>query len=160
MSGTVDRLLALGRGAEARAGELPAGDALAARLRDLAARSAALRARVVATKEGGAITGEERLRDHADLLYGAVLSWDGRPPVTLIERAGVLENELSEVTGDLDRLIASTLPDIDRDLAARGLPTVAVTRGWASGEQVSSAVLRAGFSAFEGSRVSRVGKRR
>jgi hypothetical protein len=160
MSGTVDRLLALGRGAEARAGELPPGDALAARLRDLAARSAALRARVVATKEGGAITGEERLREHADLLYGAVLSWDGRPPATLVERAGVLESELSEVTGDLDRLTASTLPDIDRDLAARGLPAVAVTPEPASGKQVSSAVLQAGFSAFAGTQVFRVGKRR
>ena len=33
-----------------------------------------MRKRIVATKEGGAITGEERLREHTDTLYGAIMS--------------------------------------------------------------------------------------
>ena len=160
MSGTVDRLEALRRRRDARAVALPADDALARRLRDLSARSEQLRGRIAATKEGGAITGEERLREHADQLYGAVLSWDGRPPATLVERTGALERELADVTADLDRLVATILPDLDRDLAARGLPAVAAAAEPATDRQVSSAVLRAGFSTFDGARVSRVGKRR
>jgi photosystem II stability/assembly factor-like uncharacterized protein len=160
MSGAVDQLEALRRGADARALGLPPDDALAGRLRDLVARSEVLRGRIVATKEGGAITGEERLREHADQLYGAVLSWDGRPPATLFDRTGALERELGDVTADLDRLLATLLPDLNRDLAARGLPVVAAAAEPTTGRQVSSAVLRAGFSTFDGARVSRVGKRR
>ncbi|HET8724576.1 MAG TPA: hypothetical protein VFM53_10280 [Anaeromyxobacteraceae bacterium] len=160
MSDAVDRIQALDRGARARAGDLPAGDALGARLLELAARSEALRGRIVATKEGGAITGEERLREHADILYGAVLSWDGRPPATLVDRTGALERELGDVVRDLDALTASTLPAIDRDLAARGLPAVTLAPPPAAGRTVSSAVVRAGFQAFDGEMVSRVGKHR
>ena len=118
MSSTVDRLEALRRGAEARAGALPAGDPLAAQLRGLTVRAEEIRGRIVATREGGAITGEERLRENTDLLYGALLSWEGRPAVTLVERTSALERELGDVTGDLDRLIAGTLPGLDRELGA------------------------------------------
>jgi hypothetical protein len=33
------------------------------------------------TTEGGAITGEERLREHTDQLYGAILSYEGKPAI-------------------------------------------------------------------------------
>ena len=35
--------------------------------------------KIVATTEGGAITGEERLREHTDQLYGAIFSYEGKP---------------------------------------------------------------------------------
>ena len=38
-----------------------------------------MRKQIVATTEGGAITGEERLREHTDQLYGAILSFEGKP---------------------------------------------------------------------------------
>ena len=38
-----------------------------------------MRKKIVATTEGGAITGEERLREHTDQLYGAILSYEGKP---------------------------------------------------------------------------------
>ena len=62
MSGVVDRI----DGARAKAAP------------PLAARLDELKKKIVATKEGGAITGEERLREHADALYGAILSWEGQ----------------------------------------------------------------------------------
>ena len=158
MSATVDRLEALRRGAEARAGTLPADDALATRLRNLAAGAEQLRGRIVATKEGGAITGEERLREHADLLYGALLSWEGRPAATLVERTSSLERELGDVIGYLDRLVAGALPEIDRELGARGLAPVATGPDPSPGRQVSSSVLRAGFSTFDGQSVPHLGK--
>ena len=39
----------------------------------------AMRKKIVATKEGGAITGEQRLREFTDDLYGAIMSYEGKP---------------------------------------------------------------------------------
>ena len=61
------------------------------------ARLDELKKKIVATKEGGAITGEERLREHADALYGAILSWEGRPASYQLERIATLERELADV---------------------------------------------------------------
>ena len=61
------------RAAEQRATALPAKDALAAAAA-VAGELDELKKKIVATKEGGAITGEERLREHADTLYGALMS--------------------------------------------------------------------------------------
>lgn len=36
-----------------------------------------MRKRIVATTEGGAIAGEERLREPTNPLYGAILSYEG-----------------------------------------------------------------------------------
>ena len=58
----------------------------------------------MATKEGGAITGEERLREHADSLYGAILSWEGRPARYQVERIETLERELADVEKEIDAL--------------------------------------------------------
>ena len=60
------------------------------------------RKKIVATKEGGAITGEERLREHADSLYGAILSWEGRPARYQVERIETLERELADVEKEID----------------------------------------------------------
>src|SRR5262249_10966084 len=57
----------------------PAGDALHRKLVDFDGKLDGLRKQIVATTEGGAITGEERLREHTDQLYGAIISWDGPP---------------------------------------------------------------------------------
>jgi photosystem II stability/assembly factor-like uncharacterized protein len=62
------------------------------------------RKKIVATKEGGAITGEERLREHADTLYGAILSWEGRPARYQLERIDALERELADVEREIDSL--------------------------------------------------------
>ena len=76
----------------------------------------------MATKEGGAITGEERLREHADSLYGAILSWEGRPARYQLERIEALERELGDVEKELDACSRA-------DLASGGDPKC-VTHGW------------------------------
>jgi hypothetical protein len=88
MSAAVDRIEAARARAGADAGKL--------------ARLDAARRKIVATKEGGAITGEERLREHADTLYGAILSWEGRPARYQVERIDALERELADVEKDID----------------------------------------------------------
>jgi uncharacterized protein with LGFP repeats len=70
----------------------------------------AVRKKIVATKEGGAITGEERLREHADNLYGAILSWEGRPAQYQLERIDTLERELGDVEKEIDALTGPAAP--------------------------------------------------
>ncbi len=50
----------------------------------------------MATTEGGAITGEERLREHTDQLYGAILSFEGKPADYQIAYIDALKRELDE----------------------------------------------------------------
>ena len=63
-----------------------------------------MRKKIVATTEGGAITGEERLREHTDQLYGAILSYEGKPAAYQITYIDTLKRELDEG----DKTIRST----------------------------------------------------
>ena len=72
-----------------------------------ASRLEELKKKIVATKEGGAVTGEERLREHADAVYGAIMSWEGRPARYQVERIEALERELGDVEKELDGLLPS-----------------------------------------------------
>ena len=49
----------------------------------MADKADVIRKKIVATKEGGAITGEERLREFMDDLYGGILTYEGKPTATL-----------------------------------------------------------------------------
>lgn len=104
------------------AGRLPEKDALRGQLAKFAADAENVRKRIVATKEGGAITGEERLREHTDQLYSALVGYEGRPAATLIERTAVLESDLAEVTTEFDELSEASLPKINAELKKRQLP--------------------------------------
>jgi photosystem II stability/assembly factor-like uncharacterized protein len=115
---------------EARAAKLPAGDALATRLRDAAKQVDELRRRIVATKEGGAITGEERLRENLADLYGSVNGYEGRPTQTQIDRGDAIARELGDVVKDFDSWLAKNLESINAALARAGLdPITPLTRG-------------------------------
>jgi len=72
------------------------------RLAGLATKLEAMKKKVVATKEGGAITGEERIREHTDHLYSALLSWEGRPARYLLERTDALRRELGDVHAEFE----------------------------------------------------------
>jgi len=87
MTFDVDRINGVRLALEQRASTLPANDPLATRLRAAAAQVDELRRKIVATKEGGAITGEERLRENLAELYGNVVAFDGRPAQTQVERS-------------------------------------------------------------------------
>src|SRR5207237_5567276 len=83
----------------------PKGEALLRRLEDFDGKLDAIRKKIVATKEGGAITGEERLREHTDQLYGAIAAWDGPPSAYQLENIAALRSELGEIEGEFNRLI-------------------------------------------------------
>jgi photosystem II stability/assembly factor-like uncharacterized protein len=60
----------------------------------------AIRKKLVATTEGGAITGEERLRENMDTAYGLVTSTEERPTNYALARVDALEKELVEVEAE------------------------------------------------------------
>ena len=74
------------------------------RLAGLLGKVDAAKKKIVATKEGGAITGEERIREHTDHLYSALLSWEGKPASYLVARTEVLRRELGDVRAEFEAL--------------------------------------------------------
>lgn len=123
MTFDVDRINGVRLALEARAAKLGA-DPLGARLHQAATQVDELRKKIVATKEGGAITGEERLREFLTSLYGDLVSYEGRPSQTQVERTEAIRRELADVRSDFDSWIAKELPGINSALAAKQLPPI------------------------------------
>src|SRR5262249_25478543 len=73
MAYTVDRMNSVRLGLDQRAAKLAANDPLIKDLKSWSASVDDLRKKIVATKEGGMITGEERLRENLTDLYGNVV---------------------------------------------------------------------------------------
>jgi photosystem II stability/assembly factor-like uncharacterized protein len=103
-----------------------AGDVLAAKLDDFDGRLDGLRKQIVATTEGGAITGEERLREHTDQLYAAITAWDGPPARYQLDNIGGLRSQLDEVSASFAKLTAKELPALNRSLEKDGVKPLAM----------------------------------
>ena len=82
--------------------------AAAAGLADLATSIDKIRTKIVATKEGGAITGEERLREYLAGLYGDVNGYEGRPTDSQVARGDALGRELEDVIKEFRALVAKS----------------------------------------------------
>jgi hypothetical protein len=80
----------------------------------------------VATKEGGMITGEERLREYLAGLYGEVNGFDGRPTDSQVARATSLDHDLADVIGEFEALAGRELPVVNSQLTAKKLDPIAV----------------------------------
>ncbi len=74
---------------------------------------------LVAVKEGGAITGEEKLREHLGDLYGAINGYSGRPTQQEVERTTVLEKELDDAGAKLKSVDETALPAINSALQGK-----------------------------------------
>jgi photosystem II stability/assembly factor-like uncharacterized protein len=126
MSWAVDAVIAVRDQANRRAAKLPRGEALAGQLASLAQAADAIRAKIVATREGGMITGEERLREYLGGLYGDVNGYDGRPTASQIARADALGRELEDVVREFTQLTGQRLPALNRSLAGKRLDPIVV----------------------------------
>jgi hypothetical protein len=104
----------------------PAGDRALGPLGQFDSKLDALRKQIVATKEGGAITGEERLREHTDQLYGAITSWDGPPAQYQLNNTDALRAQLGELTGKFSQLTDAELPRLNGLLKSEGVSTLTV----------------------------------
>ncbi|MGD1080975.1 MAG: glycosyl hydrolase [Candidatus Sulfotelmatobacter sp.] len=116
MTYAVDAIEGVRNAANARAAKLAEKDPLKKQLQDLAAKCDALRSKIVATKEGGMITGEERIRELLGQLYGTVNGYEGRPADYQAARADSLAHELEDVIGDFQKLAQKELPGINAGL--------------------------------------------
>jgi hypothetical protein len=119
-SALMDRIVALRKALTQSGGALSEGDPLRKDISDFDGKVDAVRKKIVATTEGGAITGEERLREHTDQLYGAILSYEGKPGGYQIAYIDALKRELSDVTKDFDQLLATDLPALNESLKSQG----------------------------------------
>jgi photosystem II stability/assembly factor-like uncharacterized protein len=129
MSFAVERMNGVRAGLADRAGKLPTGDALAQKLRDASAAADVMRKKIVATKEGGMITGEERLRENLADLYSAVVFYDGRPSQMQLDRTAAIGHELSDVVAAFDAWSAKDLSALNAELGTKNLqPIVLLTR--------------------------------
>jgi len=124
MTFAVDRINGIRLGLDDRASKATADDQFVKRLQSASAQVDDLRKKIVATKEGGMITGEERLREFLADLYGNVVSYDGRPSQTQVERTGALSRELSDVVKDFDAWISRELPGLNSALSGKNLETL------------------------------------
>ena len=124
MTDLVSRIQSVRSSASATAAKLPEGDPLRRQLAGLADKADAVRKKIVATKEGGAITGEERLREHMDDLYGGLTDYEGRPAATLIDYTSVLRRDLDEVVAEFSALCEKDVKEANAALKAQGLPEI------------------------------------
>ena len=126
MTFAVERMNGVRQALDERAGKLPARDAFARRLRAAWATVDSLRKKIVATKEGGMITGEERLRENLTDLYSNIVFFDGGPTQTQIERADALARELADVQRGFDAWVIRELAGINTALRGKKLEPIAV----------------------------------
>ena len=125
-SALFDRIATL-RGQVAQASERRhLGDALQARLHGFDEKLDSVRKQIVATTEGGALTGEERLREHTDQLYGAITSWEGPPSRYQNDNIAALRSQLAGIDADFSILTKGSLPGLNKALRAGGLEPLSV----------------------------------
>ena len=80
---------------------------------------------LVATREGGWLSGEEQLREQIGTVYGAVNGFDGRPTESQLGEAERLAGVLAKKVSWFDTT-AKELADINRNLASKKLDTLTV----------------------------------
>jgi len=129
MTDLVFKINAVRTQAGASATKMDAKDPLHKQLTDLNDKADAIRKEIVATKEGGAITGEERLREHADQLYGAITAYDGKPTDYQLARIEALTRELGDVNAEFAKFEKDDLPKINDALKAGKLDPISVPAG-------------------------------
>ncbi len=127
MTWAVEAIEGVRDGANERAGKVAEKDALRKQLQDLAASCEALVGqKIVATKEGGMITGEERIRELLGQLYGAVSGYEGRPTDYQGARAQSLAHELEDVIGDFQKLTQNELAGVNAGLKKKKAEAISV----------------------------------
>src|SRR5258708_17803553 len=126
MTKTVERINSVRLALDDRAAKA-ADTELKTRLQSASAQVDELRKKIVATKEGGAITGEERLREFLSNLYGDVYSYEGRPSRMQIDRADSLTRERGDVSTRFDDWPAKELAGINAALSNAKLDPIVLS---------------------------------
>ncbi len=126
MTYAVDAIEGVRDDANARAAKLGEKDPLRARLTQLSKDMEDLRSKIVATKEGGAITGEERIREYIGDVYGEVNGYEGRPSDQQVARTEALTHELEDVVTNFRKRTDKDLADLNASLKKKKLEAISV----------------------------------
>lgn len=126
MAYNVDAIQSVREGAKERWNNLPQNDPTRRQLSAFAERVDAVRSKIVATKEGGAITGEERIRENLGDLYGNVVGWEGRPSAMQVMRTDAIERELRDVWNEFQALSGKELAAVNSALQKKKLQPITV----------------------------------
>lgn len=121
LSYVVENVIQLREGAVKAGGGLKGGDKLKTQLAGLAERLEKFRSRLVATAEGGWLSGDEQLRERLGKVYGGVNSYDGRPSRSQLDQVPVLEGELAKAEGELEGFLKGEVAAVNRELERRKL---------------------------------------
>lgn len=124
MSFDVDRINGVRDALAERAAKAKGDAGLAKRVQDLSQKADELRKKIVATKEGGAITGEERIREKTTALYGDLLIYEGRPTDYQVARIDSLKKELGDVEAEFESMIIKDLVSVNKSLSQKKLEPV------------------------------------
>jgi photosystem II stability/assembly factor-like uncharacterized protein len=124
MSALTERIDAAKKSVGERQKAAGVGEALVKKLAALSARLDEVKKQIVATKEGGHITGEERIREHLDILYGALNQWEGRPARYQLDRIATLKRELDGARGDFESLAKKEIEPLNLELRGLKLPPI------------------------------------
>ena len=128
MTTVVEQMNAVRAQLGAMAGLLPKDDGLATKLRAGSMTVDSMRMKIVATKEGGEITGEERLREYLAGLYGNVNNYDGKPTQMQVDRAAAIGRELGDVSSAFDAWVKGDLSALNKALVERKMREIQVPR--------------------------------
>jgi photosystem II stability/assembly factor-like uncharacterized protein len=101
-----------------QAAGLKPGDRRGAQLMKTAERLTALHESLVATREGGWLSGEEELREKLGQLYGAINGYEGRPSQSQLHQVQVLSARHDKAVSQLDGL-RSEVAAANRSLSGR-----------------------------------------
>jgi hypothetical protein len=124
LSFDVDRINGVRDALLQRAGKLGDNDPLRKQCGDLAAKVDDIRKKIVATKEGGAVTGEERIREKTANVYGALVFYEGRPADYYVARIDSLRHERKDVVDEFDALAAKELKSVNASLTAKKVEAI------------------------------------
>jgi hypothetical protein len=124
MTFQVDRINGVRDGLSDRAGKLNADDPVRKRLEELIGKADEIRKKIVATKEGGAITGEERIREKTAQLYGTLMEYEGRPGDYQVARIDSLKHELDDIAGEFDAFISKDLREMNESLSQKKMEVI------------------------------------
>jgi photosystem II stability/assembly factor-like uncharacterized protein len=128
MSLLVAKINAVRGQSAAMAEKRDAKDPLCKELAQIESNADAIRKQIVATKEGGAITGEERLREQMDYAYGAVMSVESAPTPYALARIDALERELGEVEAAFATLAEKELAPLNKRLESKQMPAISIAQ--------------------------------
>jgi photosystem II stability/assembly factor-like uncharacterized protein len=124
MSFDVDNINAVHDALLERAAQAGKDAALAKHLGELADKLEEMRKKIVATKEGGAVTGEERIREKTTALYGELIGYEGHPADYQLARIDSLTKELKDVTDAFDAFVSKDLPAVNKSLKQKKLQEI------------------------------------